>query len=96
MHCCVQEVLGLLEGDPVYWEPGRLKVRLFHEHSKQALAVSERRGVGVGGGRRGRKREGETLNRRMTVAAHTHTHTHTHTHSLQASDYQNGAINNMR
>ena len=50
MRCCVQEVLGLLEGDPVYWEPGRLKVRLFHEHSKQALAVSERRGVGWGGG----------------------------------------------
>lgn len=53
MRCCVQEVLGLLEGDPVYWEPGRLKVRLFHEHSKQALAVSERRGVG--GGEKGKK-----------------------------------------
>ena len=60
----MQEVLGLLEGDPVYWEPGRLKVRLFHEHSKQALAVSEERGVGGGGsGEEERDRgEGETLN----------------------------------
>ena len=48
----MQEVLGLLEGDPVYWEPGRLKVRLFHVHSKQALAVS-----GWEGGR-GEKKEG--------------------------------------
>ena len=59
MRCCVQEVLGLLEGDPVYWEPGRLKVRLFHEHSKQALAVSERRGVGWGGGGGGGQRRGQ-------------------------------------
>ena len=35
---------GLLEGDPVYWEPGKLKLRLFHQHSKQALAVSRERG----------------------------------------------------
>ena len=56
-HCCVQEVLGLLEGDPVYWEPGRLKVRLFHVHSKQALAVSGRERGREGrekGGKRGR------------------------------------------
>ena len=49
----MQEVLGLLEGDPVYWEPGRLKVRLFHVHSKQALAVSGREGREKGG-KRGR------------------------------------------
>lgn len=42
MHVyCVQDVCGLLEGDPVYWEPGRLKLS---DHSKQALAVSRERG----------------------------------------------------
>lgn len=40
----MQDVHGLLEGDPVYWEPGKLKLRLFHQNSKQALAVSRERG----------------------------------------------------
>lgn len=36
-----QSVVGLQEGDPIYWEPGRLRLRLHHIFSKQALAVSQ-------------------------------------------------------
>ncbi len=36
-----QSVVGLKDGDPVYWEPGRLRLKLHHTFSKQALAVSE-------------------------------------------------------
>ena len=36
----VQSVVGLEKGDPIYWEPGKLKLRLQHTFSKQALAVS--------------------------------------------------------
>ena len=37
----VQSVVGLEKGDPIYWEPGKLKLKLQHTFSKQALAVSE-------------------------------------------------------
>lgn len=36
-----QSVVGLEEGDPIYWEPGKLKLKLHHIFSKQALAVSQ-------------------------------------------------------
>ncbi len=36
-----QSVVGLQEGDPIYWEPGKLRLRLHHIFSKQALAVSQ-------------------------------------------------------
>lgn len=37
------EALGLQDGEPVYWEPGQLKLRLIHEHSKQAMASTGKR-----------------------------------------------------
>ena len=36
----LQEVTGVPDGSPVFHEKGKLKLKLIHEHSKQALAVS--------------------------------------------------------
>ncbi|XP_064395458.1 protein O-mannosyl-transferase 1-like isoform X2 [Halichondria panicea] len=36
-------VVGLKDGDPVYWEPGRLRLKLHHTFSKQALACTGKR-----------------------------------------------------
>ena len=35
----LQEVVGMSEEEPVFWEKGKLKLKFIHEHSKQALSV---------------------------------------------------------
>lgn len=35
-----QEVIGIPDNGPIFHEKGKLKLKLIHEHSKQALAVS--------------------------------------------------------
>ena len=35
-----QDVTGLKAEDPIYWEPGKLKMKIIHAESKQVLSVS--------------------------------------------------------
>ena len=46
---------GLEEGEPVFWEQGKMKIRLLHVQSKQTLTV---RRQGMEGGIEGSGRNG--------------------------------------
>ena len=48
VYCClavtcfiIQEVPGLELNEPIFWEKGKLTLKLLHSHSKQALSVSK-------------------------------------------------------